>query len=378
MSFAETAVPELCGPNEIVWMSRIDRELDNLRALLDWAIDTGDPDLAVRMLSAACRHRRTCPGFNRMLDPIVERTADPGATQHPKYPEALVTAAWLAVNRGDVDLAARHCDDAEEAAPNRDGGAGVPYLWVARGATAGLQGRLDELIGCFERAVELLRARDDPELPTPLANLANMRWSILNDTTSTIPMAEEALDLARRIGGPHVIAIALATAGTVLADSNPMRAPSAVMREAVELEEARARRGNAHPLIMAADLERRHGETDEALRLYDRVLRHSHWSQWGGATHMLHNVLRSIAGCSWTPHPRTPNPAGRRHLSLGSIEAEEIELTADKLAAASATPQPSNYVYVSVAWTPIKPSPSHRTRSTSYVHVQNRPLRSTR
>ena len=144
VSFAETAVPTLCGRDEIVWVSRIDREIDNLRAALDWAIDTHDPDLAIRMVSAGCAPSPAyISGFNRMVDPVVEAALQvPGATQHPKYPEALVTAAWLAVNRGDTVVAGRHCGAAEEAATNRDGGADLPFLWVARGATAGLEGHL--------------------------------------------------------------------------------------------------------------------------------------------------------------------------------------------------------------------------------------------
>jgi predicted ATPase len=381
VSFAETAVPALCGRDEIVWVSRIDRELDNLRAALDWAIDTRDPDLAIRMVSAGCAPSPAyISGFNRMVDPVVEAALQvPGATQHPKYPEALVTAAWLAVNRGDTVVAGRHCGAAEEAAANRGDGADVPFVWVARGATAGLEGNLDGLIAGFERAVELLRARDDPELPTPLAHLANIRWTILNDTTTTIPMAEEALDLARRIGGPHVVAIALATAGTVLADTNPKRA-LALMREAVELEETRTRGGNAHPLIMAADLERRHGDTDEALRLYDRVLRHSHWSQWGGATAMLHNVLRSIAGLLVDTSPEDAAILlGAAPSASGGVEAEEIELAADKLAAGLG---PTAVDELRARGSRMDPDKAvtfaQDAIQRAYVHVQNRPLRSIR
>ena len=178
------------------------------------------------MLSAACAPSPAyVSGFNRMIDPAAEAAIQvPGAQEHPKYPEALVTAVWLAVNRGDPALAARHCDDASEAA--RRGTARRRALPLGRpGATAGLQDVSTRLVGRFDRAVHTLRARDHPELPTLLANSREPALdSILDDAAAAIPVAEEALDLARRIGGPHVVAIALASAGTVLAESDPHRA----------------------------------------------------------------------------------------------------------------------------------------------------------
>jgi predicted ATPase/DNA-binding SARP family transcriptional activator len=48
-AFAETAVPHLRTHAEAEWMARLDAEVDNFRAALDWALREARPDLAVRL-----------------------------------------------------------------------------------------------------------------------------------------------------------------------------------------------------------------------------------------------------------------------------------------------------------------------------------------
>ncbi|MCH7737440.1 MAG: zinc ribbon domain-containing protein [Chloroflexi bacterium] len=50
--FAETAFPEIHGPNQIEWFAALEREHDNLRAALAWGVEVGDADLAQRTAAA--------------------------------------------------------------------------------------------------------------------------------------------------------------------------------------------------------------------------------------------------------------------------------------------------------------------------------------
>ena len=324
-AFVQAAVPALAGRDELVWTTRIDRDLDNIRVALDWAIRAADADTAVRILSCASAPSPAyVSGFNRTIDPAAESVLRiPGATEDPKFPEALVAAAWLAANRGDTELAVRHCHDAQRAA--EDPTVVTPYVWVTRGAIATMEGHSDELLQNFERAVAGYRAREDPELPTPLANLANIRYAVRGHAPTAVSEALEALELARRSGAPHVIAIALATAGAVLADAEPQRA-LALMHEAIELEDSLGHRSNAHPLIIVADFTRRHGDARDALELYARVYRHSHYTQWGGGRPLLESTLQSVGQLLV---PDAPEDAatliGAGTLRKSGIGAEELQ-----------------------------------------------------
>ena len=49
---AERAAPELHGPNQLDWFSRLTTEHDNLRVALAWGLEAGDPALAQRTAAA--------------------------------------------------------------------------------------------------------------------------------------------------------------------------------------------------------------------------------------------------------------------------------------------------------------------------------------
>jgi predicted ATPase len=48
---AEQADPELRGPNQILWLDRLDHELDNIRAALEWALEI-DVEASLQLASA--------------------------------------------------------------------------------------------------------------------------------------------------------------------------------------------------------------------------------------------------------------------------------------------------------------------------------------
>jgi predicted ATPase/class 3 adenylate cyclase len=49
LELAQRAAPELSGADQRVWLDRLEREHDNLRAALDWATTRPEPQLAVRL-----------------------------------------------------------------------------------------------------------------------------------------------------------------------------------------------------------------------------------------------------------------------------------------------------------------------------------------
>ncbi len=51
----ELAEPELTGANQNEWLGRLDREHDNIRAAIEWAIEAGEAELALRLVAAPWR-----------------------------------------------------------------------------------------------------------------------------------------------------------------------------------------------------------------------------------------------------------------------------------------------------------------------------------
>src|SRR5204863_4811809 len=55
LALAERAEPELAGKDQKTWLDRLDREHDNLRAPIEWAVETGDAETGLRLAAALWR-----------------------------------------------------------------------------------------------------------------------------------------------------------------------------------------------------------------------------------------------------------------------------------------------------------------------------------
>jgi predicted ATPase/class 3 adenylate cyclase len=53
--YVESVAPELLGRDRRMWLDLLEQDQDNLRAALDWAVESGDADLAFRLSSAVWR-----------------------------------------------------------------------------------------------------------------------------------------------------------------------------------------------------------------------------------------------------------------------------------------------------------------------------------
>src|SRR5437867_1071258 len=55
LRMAEAAEPELRGPQQVLWLETLEREHDNLRAALRWALDRREVETALRLAAALPR-----------------------------------------------------------------------------------------------------------------------------------------------------------------------------------------------------------------------------------------------------------------------------------------------------------------------------------
>ena len=85
MRFAETAEPQFKGLEPAAWLERLERELGNLRMVLDWALENGAVDSGLRLAGALHhfwrRHGRLSEGRRYLerllaLTTVVDRDGD--------------------------------------------------------------------------------------------------------------------------------------------------------------------------------------------------------------------------------------------------------------------------------------------------------------
>jgi DNA-binding CsgD family transcriptional regulator/tetratricopeptide (TPR) repeat protein len=105
LTLAEEAEPELAGPQQRVWVERLEGEHDNLRESLSWSLEWGQAELALRLGAAVWRfwHVRgyLSEGIRWMEQVLVgsERAAAPVRVM------ALEGLGWLTQRQGDTERA---------------------------------------------------------------------------------------------------------------------------------------------------------------------------------------------------------------------------------------------------------------------------------
>src|SRR5579859_3465065 len=212
LALAERTEPELGGPDQAVWLGRLDREHDNLRAALSWFIECRDAEGAHR-LAGALRRFWSARGyiwegrrwFQRVLS--LER-GDPIAPS--ARVAALAGAAMLAMDQGAYEEASPLCAEAVTLA-QEDGDRHALLLALnTQGLLLRQRGRHDDAAKRYEEVLTVARAVGDRAAEaTALGGLALMKGRFRRDPVREVELFEEGLAIYRGLGDVRSIAITL-------------------------------------------------------------------------------------------------------------------------------------------------------------------------
>ena len=286
------------GRDGVFWAVRLSAEQDNLLAAWSWAVDTGNVDTAFAILAgfAPCEVWSSYP----LLLPGAAALELPGATEHPGYPLALAVSAVLASFRADVTGAEELCRRAADASARRD----TPNwrveetLCAARSNIANTTGAFEDAGRLAEQAAGVARAGGDLADASVELTIAVADRVFVGDAPGAVPLASEALALARQIHAPALIASGLLAVGLAVADTDPARS-RASLRESRELSTALGYQ-NDLGLLWATGIAYRLNDEAATLELGRRAIR---GLQWGGDRLRMGLVLHMIAGALATTWP---------------------------------------------------------------------------
>jgi predicted ATPase/class 3 adenylate cyclase len=108
-ALAEPLAPTLMGPERKASLDRLEREIDNFRAAIAWAIAAGATETALRLGTALWRFLQMRGYLIEAHGELERILAMPGATEHGgRYAAALEAAAGIAYWRGDVKATQAH------------------------------------------------------------------------------------------------------------------------------------------------------------------------------------------------------------------------------------------------------------------------------
>ncbi len=235
LRFAEQIEPELLGPDQEVWLDRLESELENLRAALEWSLETSDVEIGLRLGGALWRFWSTrgylAEGRERLTRLLsISRT--------PHLSKAVTKAVYAA------------------------------------GVLAEAQGDYEAARSLFQENLSIQRELGDS---WGVANSLNNLGIVAvrnNDYTAARCLYEESLGLWRELGNRRAVALSLSNLGNVAEHlGDPVRADS-LYRESLDIfRELKDARGIGSALAHLADASRRGREYDAARRLYEESLR---------------------------------------------------------------------------------------------------------
>ena len=235
LDLALRAEPALTGPDQAEWLDRLERDYENMVAVMDWGLEAGEVEKAVRLGSAMWWFFWLRGHFGEMrkrLDLALQRG---GALPRSLRANLHVASGAMATLDGEGDLAARH----------------------------------------YEKAVALERERKDPRgMPRALRGFASALGN-LGQHEAAVPFYEEALRIDRDLGNRAGESAALRGMGKVALSLGNLDVAQDHFERALDIARSMGEpQHTAYALAGLGDVAREQGQLEEAARLYAEGLRH--------------------------------------------------------------------------------------------------------
>jgi hypothetical protein len=206
----------------------------------------------------------------------------------------------FASHRADVTGTEELCRRATEANARRDS-----HDWRVEEVVCDARSMIAVTVGAFadsarlsERAADLARAGGDLAEASLQLGMAAAGYLFVGDAPRAVPLAREALTLARQVGDPALIASGLLAVGTTVVETDPEHA-RAYLRESLELSTAVGYQG-ALDLVWAAGIAFLLNDRAATLELGRRAIRAL---QRGGGGLLMGWVLHFIASALAATQP---------------------------------------------------------------------------
>lgn len=234
--FAEEAEPGLDGPDRGFWLDLVDEDLDNLRAAMSWAAETGEAELGLRLASALAWFwlRRGRLGEGRSW---LERALEAGAEPAVAAARAIHVCGGIAWAQGDLDAAGSRLGEAVTRFREL-GDYEFRDPWLSSALSAyGLE-RLDrgETGEALDAAAESVtvgrRVGESSELARALAVLGTARMTAGDFEGAREPL-EESAALCRRLGDNWLLSFPIGNLGVMAFRAGDHERAQSLVQESV-------------------------------------------------------------------------------------------------------------------------------------------------
>jgi tetratricopeptide (TPR) repeat protein len=216
LGLAEAAEPHLLATDSLPWLDRLERERDNLRAALAWAVESGEAERGQRLASALRFFWQYRGYWQEGREHLARVLALPGEAVSPRVrAKTLFHTGFLAIHQGDFGAARPLVEESLATLRALEDRQEIHKLLNALAIVAREQGDLAAARSLFEESLASAREVGNP-LGVAVA-LNNLGWTVLlqGDFEAARALLEECLPLVREVGNRDNTAQALCRLGTV-------------------------------------------------------------------------------------------------------------------------------------------------------------------
>lgn len=226
LSLAEDTETEIGGPQQAVWLERLEREHDNLRAALRWSLEqagsekarAGERNMEIALrLAGALRRFWTVHGHISEGRNVLEQALAANEKCEPSIQaKALIAAANLAFIQSDNQRTEALCKQSLSLYRELDDQPGIALSLYLLGSVAWAKGDMAAARGLIEESLLIARQVDDMERAAwSLFNLG-----LLSSSLGEYPQAqarfEESLAIHREMGNKRGVAHTLSQLAQLL------------------------------------------------------------------------------------------------------------------------------------------------------------------
>jgi predicted ATPase/class 3 adenylate cyclase len=326
LAVIEGCAGQLTGPGSAAWLDRLQADADNLRAALDWAIELGEVEFALRFLVAIWRFWQIRGHLHEAAERVARVMAMPGLADQP--PDLLARAYGAAGGihywRAEFDRTHRYYDAAlEQARQSGDRAILAEALYnfgfAPRAEIGPLEWRWDEGRPYFEEALGLYRDLGDA------AGIASVSWALAFSAVAErdLPQArrylQESMEIQRTRADPFGLAWGLHLLGVIDVHDRLFDDAEPRLREALlNFQAAGDKSGIVILLADFAIAARAAGNADRSWRLAGAADRLSKES----GTNLINAPIEYL-DWTWPELPENDPAARRAWLEGAALSTEE-------------------------------------------------------
>jgi predicted ATPase/class 3 adenylate cyclase/DNA-binding CsgD family transcriptional regulator len=235
LALAEQFEAEFGGPQQNIATMRLERERENLRIALQWLIEQGEREMALRLSSSLWWFWRVSISAGEGLRWLEQALLGSDGVQESVQAKALYTAGKLALFLFDIIRAAPLAEESLKLYQELGDKHGIAGSLMILGEVASLRGNFAAAFALNEESLAIFKALEDREgIADALLHRARMSQR-RGDYAKAIEYHEGSLELFRDLGDKEGIADVLNSLGYVTSLGGDYARARVLLQESLEL-----------------------------------------------------------------------------------------------------------------------------------------------